>query len=150
MKHVMTVVVVMLVASVPRAFAQAPQNNDTLWHSVAGTRSVSVVNRWQTTPLRGAYSVQVTDEKSGLSSEVALPNAHGAVSRIEAWNDRLIVIVRQRASVIDTATATVVDEFSCELPEFSADRRVMTYHPVSVSGEVSASVVTYELGPASQ
>jgi hypothetical protein len=102
------------------------------------------------TPLGGAYSVQVTDEETGLSSEVPLPHAHGAVSRIEAWSGRLMVIVRQRAYVIDIATATLVDEFLCELPEFSADRRVMTYHPVSASGEVSADVVTYELGPPSQ
>lgn len=150
MKHLAAVVAVLLTTSVPRASGQSPQNNDTLWRSAAGTRSVTVVNRWQTSPLAGAYAVQVTDEETGISSEIALPHTHGAVSRIEAWNDRLIVIVRQRASVIDVATATLVDQFLCESAEFSADRRVMTYHKVSASGEVSADVVTYELGQAGQ
>jgi hypothetical protein len=49
--------------------------------------------------------------------------------------------------VIDVTNATIVDEFGCASSEFSADGRVLTYHPVSASGEIDPNVLTYELGP---
>ena len=79
MKHVLTVIAAIVVTSVPRPTAQSAQT-DTLWRSVIGDRVVTVVNHWQTTPLNGAYSVQISDD-TGASSEVALPHARGAVSR---------------------------------------------------------------------
>ena len=147
MKHIIHALVVILMASAPQVSGQASRT-DTVWHSIVGRRAVSVVNRWDTTPLEGVYAVQVIDDAAaGPSVEVPLPHAHGSVSRIGQWNDRLIVIVRHQAVVIDVTNATIVDEFRCASPEFSADGRVLFYHPVSVSGEIDPGVLTYELGP---
>ena len=146
MKHVMSALVVILMASAPTVSAQVARS-DTLWHSIVGRRAVSVVNRWDTTPLEGAYAVQVIDDAAGPPAEVSLPQAHGAVSRIGQWNDRLIVIVRRQAVVIDVTNATIVDDFRCASPQFSADGRVLTCHPVSASGEIDPNVLIYELGP---
>ena len=81
MKHLLSVLAAVLMISVPRASAQSTQL-DVLWHSVIGTRVVDVVNQWQTTPLRGAYLLTMTDVQTGAASEVPLPHARGAVSRI--------------------------------------------------------------------
>jgi len=147
MKNITYALVVILMASAPQGSPQASRT-DTVWHSIVGRRAVSVVNRWNRTPLEGAYAVQVIDDAGGLAVEIPLSHAHGAVSRIHQWNDRLIVIVRQQAAVIDVATATVVDEFRCEFPEFSAEGRVVSCHPVSASGDIDPNVVTHELGLA--
>jgi hypothetical protein len=147
MKQVISALVVVLMASAPNVSAQVVRT-DTLWRSIVGRLAVSVVNRWDTTPLVGAYAVQVIDGVGGGTLEMPLPHARGAVSRIGRWNDRLIVIVRQQAAVIDLTNVTIVDEFRCASPEFSADGRVVTYHPVSASGEIDSDVATYELGPA--
>ena len=145
MKHITYAVVVILMASAPQVSGQALRT-DTVWHSIVGRRAVSVVNRWNRTPLEGTYAVQVIDDAGGLAVEVPLPHAHGAVSRIGKWNDRLIVIIRQQAAVIDVATATIVDEFRCDSSEFSVDGRVVSCHPVSPSGDIDPNVVTYALG----
>ena len=145
MKHIAYAFAVILMASAPQVSGQASRT-DTVWHSIVGRRAVSVVNRWNRTPLEGVYAVQVSDDAGGLTVEVPLPHAHGTVSRIGKWNDRLIVVVRQQAAVIDVATATIVDEFRCESPEFSVDGRVVSCHPVSPSGDIGPNVVTYALG----
>ena len=146
MKHITQALVVILAASVPHVSAQAART-DTLWRSIVGRRAVSVVNRWDTTPLEGAYAVQMIDDAAGPTVEVPLPHARGTVSRVGEWNDRLIIIVRHEAAVIDVINAAIVDEFRCASPEFSADNRVVTCHSVSASGEIDPNVFTYELGP---
>jgi hypothetical protein len=133
-----------LSAATPVA-AQA-EHTDTVWRSTVGTRTVTVVNQWETTPLTGTYTVRVLDE-SDTSLEIPLSNARGTVSKIGVWNDRLIVVVRKTASVIDVTAATVVDEFLCDSPAISEDGRIVTYHPVSSTGEVQPTTLTYEMGP---
>jgi hypothetical protein len=145
MRYVLTVLTAALLVS--RTAAAQTAHVDTVWRSTVGTRTVTVLNQWETTPLAGSYAVRTADE-TGASFDMPLTNARGTVSAIGLWNDRLIVIVRKTAVVVDLATQTVVDEFGCDSPAISVDGRVITCHPVSATGEVQPTTATYELGPA--
>ena len=148
MKHLPFVTTIVLVAaSVVGVHAQTLRT-DTVWHSTIGTRSVSVVNQWDASPLTGAYSVRVVDQETAAASEIALPHVRGAVSEIRHWHERVIVIVRRTATVVDVGSGSIVAEFLLDSPEFLEDGRIVTYHPILATGEVDPLTRIYEMGPA--
>ena len=148
MNRIHLVLSILLAAASAATVGAQTLRTDTVWHSTIGARSVTVVNQWDASPLTGAYSVRVVDQETGAASEIALPHARGAVSEIRHWHERVIVIVRKTATVVDVASGAVVSEFLCDSPEFFEDGRIVTYHPILATGEVDPLTRIYELGPA--
>ena len=120
-----TFLVLILLGGTSLALVSAQGNRRTAWSGTVGQRQVVIEERW--TPPFTDILVSVRISAPGKTSTIELSTGRSPDLVVPWGSERLVLITAEMASVVDLASALVVDQFLVARPSISPTGRFIAY-----------------------
>jgi hypothetical protein len=142
--------VLILLGGTSFARVSAQGNSRAVWSGTVGQRQVVIEERWTPPFTDSLVSVRVT--ASGKTSTMEISTAGRSPDVVVPWaSDRLVLISAEMASVVDLASALVVDQFLVARPSISPTGRFIAYWRFQPSSSPDEDVLlVYDVGGSVQ
>jgi hypothetical protein len=143
------IAVLLAMLLVPLAAQAQARKSAIVWRGTAGERTLEVVSAWDASPDDATYRVRLADAPGAKVREVALPDVKGRLTQVSVWNRQtLLVLTGTVASLVDLASAEVIDRLDAAGVAISPDSRHVAYHPVTDTVTDDGLVRLYDVSTA--